>query len=227
LAGQFVFVDGKSTNGSFINGERVTAARQLADGDRITLGQTMVLKFSFLDEVEKLALVRVYEAAFRDALTGVFNRKYLEERLDSELAFANRHGTELSVIMMDLDHFKRVNDTHGHLAGDEVIKSSASLFVHSVRADDLVARYGGEEFLIIVRGVPVAGAAALAERARRAIAETVVPFAGIDLRVTVSSGVASLQCCGAKRDKAALLSLSDSRLYQAKQGGRNRVVGPQ
>jgi diguanylate cyclase (GGDEF)-like protein len=224
MGGVYAVLDDGSTNGTFVNGLRLEQATPLRDGDRIQLGQSTQLKFSLVRADERDALVRVYEAAFRDALSGAFNRKHLEERLDSELAFALRHGTELSLIMLDLDHFKKVNDTHGHLAGDLVIKTFADLLMRVVRTEDIVARYGGEEFVILTRGVPLAGAGALAERARQTLEGTVIPFSGNDLRVTCSSGVASLRCCGEQRDRATLLGLADGRLYKGKAAGRNRVA---
>ena len=224
LGGTYAIVDDGSTNGTFLNGVRLDQAKPLNDGDRIQLGQSTQLKFSLVRTDERDALVRVYEAAFRDALSGAFNRKHLEERLDSELAFALRHNTELSLMILDLDHFKRVNDTYGHLAGDLVIKTFAELLMRVVRIEDIVARYGGEEFVVLTRGVPLAGAAALGERARLTVEGTVIPFSGTSLRVTCSTGVASLTCCGDKRDRATLLGLADSRLYKAKEAGRNRVA---
>jgi len=223
VAGVYAVSDEGSTNGTFVNGARVSNATPIKDGDRIQLGQSTQLKFSMVQEDEMNALVRIYEAAFRDALSGAFNRKHLEERIDAELAFAVRHGTELSTVILDIDHFKKVNDTHGHLAGDLVIKTFAQTLMKVVRTEDLVARYGGEEFVILARGVSLEGTAALAERARQTLEATVIPWDGKELRVTCSGGAASLRCCGEKRDKATLLGLADARLYASKQGGRNRV----
>ena len=170
---------------------------------------------------------RMYDAALRDALTGVFNRKHLDERLDSELAYARRHvPSELSLVMMDLDHFKRINDTHGHLAGDAVLKGLASTLARAVRTEDLLARYGGEEFVIVTREVKVNEAVSMAERLRQRIASKPLVHEGKTFHVTVSAGVASLTCCGQNRDKETLLGLADKRLYAAKEAGRNRVVGP-
>jgi two-component system, cell cycle response regulator len=224
VAGNWMLADKGSTNGSYLNDQRVERPSRLSDGDRIRLGASTTLRFSLVDEVEENALRRVYEAAIRDALTGVANRKHLEERLASELAFALRHGTPLSVLIMDVDHFKRINDSFGHLAGDAVLRGVAGVLARGIRTEDLLARYGGEEFVVLARGIGVAEAAAMGERLRSLLASNVVTFEGREIRVTSSGGVASLACCGEKRDRATLLGLADSRLYQAKQTGRNRIV---
>jgi diguanylate cyclase (GGDEF)-like protein len=226
VAEQYIFKDAASRNGSFVNDARVTTAMPLCDGDRVQLGSSTVLRFSLVGEDEEQSLRRVYDAAIRDGLTGIFNRKHLEERLDAELAYAVRHGSPLSVVIVDVDHFKRVNDTFGHLAGDAVLKVVASLLAQCLRAEDLLARYGGEEFVIVTRGLDAAQALMMADRARVTVAGTAIPHAHQSISVTVSAGVASLTCCGSQRDKATLLGLADARLYQAKQSGRNRVVGP-
>jgi diguanylate cyclase (GGDEF)-like protein len=226
VADEYTFKDAGSRNGSFINDVRVTSATALCDGDRVQLGSSTVLRFSLVGEDEEQSLRRVYDAAIRDGLTGVFNRKHLEERLDAELAHAVRHGSPLSVVIVDVDHFKRVNDTFGHLAGDAVLKVVAALLAECLRAEDVLARYGGEEFVIVARGLDAPHALLMADRARVAVAGTPIHYADQSISVTVSAGVASLACCGPQRDKATLLGLADARLYQAKQSGRNRAVGP-
>ena len=132
VANDYVLKDTGSTNGTFVNDRRTTGAATLKDGDRIQLGLYTMLRFTLVSESEEHALRRVYEAAIKDGLTGVCNRKHFEERLAAELAYAARHGTPLSVVIFDVDYFKKVNDTHGHLAGDAVLKvvpaSSAPAF---------------------------------------------------------------------------------------------------
>ena len=174
-----------------------------------------------------MALKRMYEATLRDTLTSLFNRKHLDERLDSEIAFSRRHkGHELSIIMIDVDHFKQVNDTHGHLAGDAVLRAVAAAIVGAVRTEDFVARYGGEEFVIVARDIAAPAACALAERVRQTVAAGKVTYGEKDIRVTVSSGVASLVEAGEVRDRTTLLQAADRRLYVAKREGRDRVIGP-
>jgi diguanylate cyclase (GGDEF)-like protein len=228
LVGGFHFVDDNSTNGSAVNAVRVAPGTMvtLKDGDRIQLGSGTLLRFSLVDDTEVQALKGMYDAAFRDALTGAYNRKHLEERLEAELAFALRHSTDLSVLMLDVDHFKRVNDTHGHLAGDAILKTTAQVLQRQLRAEDLLARYGGEEFVVVARGITVPHTLVLGERLRSGIASAVTDFAGTELKVTISVGFATLRDCGEKRDKASLVAAADGRLYRAKEGGRNRVVGP-
>jgi two-component system cell cycle response regulator len=226
LSAQYMLADEHSTNGTFVNGIRVTEPVILRDGDRVQLGPIVLLRFSLVSELEERALQTMYESAHRDALTGVFNRKHLDERLDTELAYAQRHQTELAIILIDVDFFKKVNDSHGHLAGDAVLRHIGALLARTVRTEDVVARYGGEEFVVVARDVPIGKACAVAERIRQTIEQAVLPFEGKELRVTASSGVATLQCCGERRDKATLLGLADRRLYRAKELGRNRVMGP-
>ena len=224
MSGKFVFQDKGSTNGSFVNDERVVAAHTLKDGDRLRLGATTTLRFSLVDEQEEAELKKVYQAAQFDALTGILNRRALEERLDSELAFANRHNTELSIVMFDVDHFKRVNDTFGHLGGDAVLRTVADLVKRSLRAEDTIGRYGGEEFVVILRGIDLANGYTVADRLREMIAMTPIQFEAHMIQITASGGVASLRCTGDRRDRTTLLATADARLYRAKEGGRNRIV---
>ncbi|HXU06030.1 MAG TPA: sensor domain-containing diguanylate cyclase [Polyangia bacterium] len=157
----------------------------------------------------------------RDGLTGIYNRRKLEQVLDMEVQRARRYKQNLSLLMFDIDHFKRINDTHGHLVGDEAIRHVAKKALSTLRLTDFVARYGGEEFVALLPGEDISGASKAAERLREAIAK---PFtgAGVSLDVAVSIGVAGLRADmeGGK----VLLSEADQALYASKQGGRNRVT---
>ncbi len=165
--GAVVIVDLNSTNGTFCNGETIET-RTLQDGDKIQIGTTTILKFSFQDSVEEDFQRRQYESATRDALTECFNKKYFLERLPNEIAFATRRNKPLSLAMMDIDHFKRINDTFGHPAGDCVLRNVARLMQATVRADDVLARYGGEEFALIMRAPwPASDGRHCATRSRR------------------------------------------------------------
>lgn len=236
IGAEYMLADNKSTNGTWLNDVRVSEPVHLRDGDRIRLGATLTLRFSLLDEAEEQAMKAVYEAALYDGLTKVFNRKHLEDRLDAEVAFATRHATELSVVIVDIDFFKKVNDTYGHQAGDAVLKVVAQTLARTLRTEDLIARYGGEEFVVVARGIPISNACVAAERLRQAVIATPILWthhppgaitpAQISIPVTTSAGVASLTCCGETKDKATLLRIADQRLYRAKETGRNRVVGP-
>jgi diguanylate cyclase (GGDEF)-like protein len=155
-----------------------------------------------------------------DALTGCFNRRHLDARLSEEVLRCRRSGQPLSLIMADIDHFKRVNDTLGHAAGDELLKGIAGVFRGAMRERiDWVARYGGEEFVIVLPDTPIADAYAVAERLRAAVARARFANAGQEMRATASFGVTA----GAG-DAASLVERADALLYQAKAAGRNRVA---
>ncbi len=221
--GTFVLEDCGSLNGSYVNQQRVSK-HTLTHGDRLRFGSGVSLQFQLVTEEEEQVLCRLYEASVRDGLTGVFNRRCLDDRLLSEVAHARRHGRELNLIMVDIDFFKKVNDTHGHLAGDEVLKSVATLLAGSVRCEDLVARFGGEEFCIVTRDIPLAGAVKLAEQLRKAIEVRIVLFEETSLKITASFGVASLGAIPEdQRTPANLIEAADKALYRAKERGRNRV----
>jgi two-component system, cell cycle response regulator len=222
-AGGYVITDLGSANGTFVNGERVVAPTLLADGDLLQLGGAVALRYQLTDADGERVLVGLYEASVRDPLTGAFNREYLHERLLAEVAFARRHGTELSVVMFDLDHFKRVNDTFGHPAGDAVLSAVSATVRAGIRLEDVLARYGGEEFLVVLRAVPLAGAAALAERLRLRVAELRIATATGPVSVTASFGCAALSCCS-QANAVELVGIADRRLFAAKHLGRNRVA---
>lgn len=221
--GSYVLEDLGSTNGVFVNGQRVERT-ELEDGDRIQIGPSVVVRFGVTSAEEEALARRLYEGSTRDPLTGLFNRKYAGERLSAEVAYAQRHGTRLSLILGDIDLFKRINDGFGHAAGDVVLRIVAAQLQRTSRSEDVVARYGGEEFVVIVRGVEPPSVAILAERVRRAIERLTVPWESGTLKVTMSLGVASLVECGATGSPGALVALADERLYRAKAAGRNRVV---
>lgn len=218
-------VDLGSRNGTFVDGYRVDR-HQLRDGDRLQLGPAVQFRYAVTDDDEERLLRELYESSVRDPLTGMFNRKHFNERLLSELAFATRHKTELSLLLLDIDHFKRVNDTWGHLAGDQVLRSLGAIVGRTIRTEDVFARYGGEEFAIIARDINAVGGIALGERVRTLVEAARIDFEGNVLRVTVSVGVVTLRCIGSAVTPDAMVSLADKRLYDAKANGRNCVVGP-
>jgi two-component system cell cycle response regulator len=212
-----------SRNGTFIRGNRVTT-QALGEGDRLALGPAVEFRFGFTDEAEEGLLRRLYESSVLDPLTGAYNRKHFSERLSSELAYVKRHKTPLSMLMFDLDHFKRVNDTHGHLGGDHVLRTVSALVKKTLRAEDVFARYGGEEFAVIARGIDVDKALLFAERVRTVVEAARIDFNGTRVPVTISVGVASVACVGDPSPEG-LIAKTDERLYAAKRGGRNRSVG--
>lgn len=159
--------------------------------------------------------------SIRDPLTGLYNRRFMEETLERELARARRTHACLSVIMLDLDHFKRLNDNYGHPAGDSVLRAVSALLLGALRASDIACRFGGEELIVILPDCALEGAVARAEAIRAEFAAMTLYELGQPLTVTASFGVSSTTVCGA--DQSLLLKAADTALYKAKQGGRNRV----
>jgi diguanylate cyclase (GGDEF)-like protein len=211
-----------STNGTFVAGNRVVGRVELADGARVQIGHTL-LRFALLDDIEWDASKRVYEASVRDGLTGAFNRRYFEERLVGEFAFAARHGAPLCVLLADIDHFKRINDRWGHPAGDHVLRQIGAALRTMLRAEDIIARYGGEEFAVLARGIDVAGARVLAERMRSLVERTKIEWEGEPIKVTLSVGYAHNHSGPAIADPQRLVNDADKALYAAKRTGRNRI----
>ena len=223
--GQFWVEDLQSTNGTCVNCVRIAQPTRLRDDDRIQMGQSFILGFQLQDELQQKAVERLYESATKDPLTKLYNRRFLDERLTSEVAFAIRHRAPLTAILLDLDHFKSVNDNYGHPAGDQVLRRTASTMLRLVRTEDVCARYGGEEFCVLARGTVDTGGLALAERLRVAIAAQSVPLPeGQQLRITASLGVATFDGMHPYPDGAALLAAADHALYRAKESGRDRVI---
>jgi two-component system cell cycle response regulator len=222
--GSYTIEDLDSRNGTFVNGQRI-ARQALSEADRVGVGPITEFRFGFTDEDEEGLLRRLYESSILDALTGAFNRKHFYERMAGEIAYAKRHKTALSLIIFDLDHFKRVNDSLGHLGGDHVLRSVAGVVKRTLRAEDVFARYGGEEFAVIARGIEVERAYLFAERIRTTVASARIEFNRTNVPIPVSLGVASLACCGDAQGNEALVAKADERLYMAKRDGRNRSVG--
>ncbi len=218
--GTFQIVDLGSTNGTYVNDELVTVYT-LKNTDTIQIGTNTVFKF-VQDAVEEQYQRGLYESAVRDGLTGIYNKKYFQDALRQEFAISMRHQAPLALILFDLDHFKAINDTYGHPAGDYVLKKVAERVSATVRTEDVFARYGGEEFAIMVRQASEAQAIICAERCRAAINGSDFVFAGTPLRVTISLGVADLAHGDFARAED-LVATADRYLYRAKHGGRNRV----
>ncbi len=223
VCGRYVVEDLQSTNGTFVNGARVERVLPLDDGARIQLGVATLLRFTLQNDAELAVTKRVYEATVRDPLTGCYNRHFFDERLEAEFSYAKRHGAPLAVLFVDADHFKRVNDSYGHAAGDEVLKRLSELLRESVRSEDILARFGGEEFVILVRGIPDAGVRVVAERVRSGVEAMRIDFEGRAIPTTVSIGAASIGPDRTVESAVELLSRADAALYRAKAAGRNRV----
>lgn len=210
-----------SRNGTLVNDQDLRGTiRTLVDGDRITVG-TVILKFIESDTENKFHEV-IYRLKVEDALTGAHNKRYLMEFLEREVARASRHQGPLSLVIYDIDHFKRINDAYGHLAGDAILRESSALVKEMVRREDCFARYGGEEFCLVLPDVRADGAATLAERIRAKIEGQRFEFNGVHIPVTVSVGSAQLPA--SVHAPEPFIALADERLYRAKHAGRNRVV---
>ena len=217
---KFAVEDLGSRNGVFVGASRVTT-HELASGDRVQLGPRVLLRFALLDEAEATLQRELFESSVRDPLTKAYNKRYLGERLAAEIAHARRHSSALALLIFDLDDFKKINDQHGHLVGDGVLRAVADHVRALIRTEDVFARFGGEEFVLLVRGP--ADAVRLAERIRAAVSARPIVADGVSLPVTVSIGVALLEECGPEADGSALLAIADERLLRAKREGRDRV----
>ncbi len=182
----------------------------------------LLLLTRYIVEALRIREARVRELSRRDALTGIWNRGHLTELLTRETALAERMGWPLSLVVVDLDFFKRINDTHGHAAGDRALITTASVLRNNVRQIDHLGRYGGEEFLIILQNCDEETAETVAERCRRAICENPVEFDGHRFSLTASLGTATTR--GTQVDTDRLFHAADQALYRAKESGRNRVV---
>ena len=220
--GEYFVEDLGSRNGTFIQGKRITRAA-IKDDDWVQFGARVAFRFTLTDSRQEGLLRKLYESSTRDALTGAYNRRHFEDRLRAEIAFAVRHATDCALILLDLDHFKKVNDTYGHLAGDEVLRHLGTIANRALRTEDVFARFGGEEFAVILRGASTRGAGRLADRLRDALSQQHAVFEGQQIPVTLSAGCAALSCCAAPSSDE-VVAVADKRLYAAKLAGRNRVV---
>ena len=161
------------------------------------------------------------EQTLRDPLTGLHNRRYLEETLPRELSRAKRVGYPMALVMVDLDHFKRVNDTYGHPTGDAVLKAMASILLHGAREGDIICRFGGEEFLVALPNMTVENALARAKAWQTTLGNTSIQHGAFSIQITLSAGISAFPNNGADVD--TMLHLADEALYRAKANGRNRV----
>jgi diguanylate cyclase (GGDEF)-like protein len=188
-----------------------------------TAGLALVTLFAYVTARLRDRERRLYDAARTDPLTGTANRRRFLEVIDAELARAKRYGTELSCVLLDLDHFKGINDRYGHIVGDRVLVAAAEAFRAGLRAQDLIARWGGEEFVLLLPQTSLEGAEAVGERCRRSLEDVTVRSGDDRVGVTVSVGVATYPHPSLP-DADALLRFADEALYRAKSCGRNRVV---
>ncbi len=210
-----------STNGTCVNEERVASAR-LESGDRIQFGGC-IFKFLSSDHIELQYHEAVYSMMTRDGLTGTLNKRYFLDIIEREFERARHRGTPLALIMFDIDHFKKVNDSYGHLAGDEVLKEIGKRIGTVVAEHDIFARYGGEEFAILLPGVTKQEATKVAERCRAAVEARPFPTTVAALPITISVGVAECTALPSAVRSEQLIEAADQCLYAAKRSGRNQV----
>jgi diguanylate cyclase (GGDEF)-like protein len=219
--GSIEILDLESRNGTRVNGEPVTR-RTLQDGDKIQIGSTTVLKLDYQDSYDEALQRNLYESAMRDPLTRALNKRGFGESLVRECAFAVRHARPLSLLALDVDHFKRVNDTYGHPVGDYVLRRLVELIESVIRREDVLGRVGGEEFAILLRDIAPRGALDCAERIRAHVERSTFEAPGAVIPITISIGVATLEPA-TSLSPVGLFEAADRALYAAKHTGRNRV----
>lgn len=215
-------VDLDSTNGTLVN-EKPVREFELRDGDLIQIGET-IFKFLAGGNVETKYHQEMYKMTTVDGLTHAYNRRYFMEAFEREVQRARRYRRELCLAMVDIDLFKNINDTWGHLAGDHVLRETAKIIADSIRHEDIFGRYGGEEFALLLPEVGLAGALQVCERLRQKIEEMPFVFGNDEIRVTACFGLASTLALGDAPEVLALIDLADGKLYDAKHQGRNRVI---
>ncbi len=220
--GQWVIEDNASANGTWIDGQR-TASFILQGGEKIQLGSVIVIKFVLQDEIEAAFQKELYESATRDALTGLGSKRYFVEHLQIEFTYHRRTQRPLSIVMLDLDHFKKINDTYGHPAGDLILTHVGGLLNNVMRTGDAVGRYGGEEIIFLLRDTPLQGAKTFAERLRELIQGHIFIYQNQKIPVTASFGAATYTHQNYKTPEE-LIKAADQFLYKAKKEGRNRVL---
>jgi diguanylate cyclase (GGDEF)-like protein len=227
-----------STNGTFVNDEPIDR-RKLEDGDIVRFGEAVV-KFLAGTNIERAYHEEVYRLSILDGLTGVHNKRFFDEVLEREVARSQRHGSALSLVLFDIDHFKDINDTHGHLAGDTILVLLCRRIKPRIRREDVLARIGGEEFACLLTETQHPGALAFAEDLRQLVEREPFLSDGIAVKVTVSLGVGAFEppppppptrgplddtraTAATLKDALELVRRADERLYAAKRAGRNRV----
>jgi len=210
-----------STNGTYVNDELVDEY-VLRDGDLIKIGRC-IFKFLSGDNIENAYHEEIYRLTTIDGLTQVYNKRYFIETLEREIGRAQRYRRELSLIMFDIDDFKKINDTFGHLAGDHVLKQLASVIRSRIRREDILSRYGGEEFAIILPEIDNYNAMQFAEKIRSLVEMAGFKFEEADIPVTISIGVASIQ--QDLQEPHEFIRAADDHMYAAKERGKNCVVG--
>ena len=219
--GEYVVTDLGSTNGTFVNNQQKRESG-LRDGDYLRIGNC-IYRFLGGGNLEAEYHEEIYRLTVLDGLTQVHNRRYLTEFLDREIARSTRHTRPLALLMLDIDHFKSINDRYGHLVGDLTLRELCTRVKAVIRQDELLARYGGEEFAVVLPESDLAKAKIVAERIRDVMSRPPFSFNGVTYSVTVSIG-AAVTLPADPLLPSDLVARADKNLYQAKETGRNRVV---
>jgi diguanylate cyclase (GGDEF)-like protein len=217
----FIVNDLGSTNGTFVNDASVRE-RTLQDGDQIKIGHT-IFKFICGSNVELSYHEEIYRLMTFDGLTGAHNKRAFQTVMEREVSRSHRYQRPMSLVLFDIDHFKKINDDCGHLAGDAVLRQLAGLVMANVRREDVLSRVGGEEFTLILPELPLPAAHTVAEKLRALVERTPCKFEEQTIPLTASFGVAELGIVPPMQG-TELYAIADERLYAAKRGGRNRVV---
>jgi diguanylate cyclase (GGDEF)-like protein len=217
---QIILKDLDSTNGTYVNSEMIKQIT-LNAGDKIQIGDT-VLNLSYNDELEKEYHAKLFNYAVRDTYTGLYNKRFIINELENISRIARRSGRVFSIIIIDIDDFKQINDLYGHLSGDEYLKSIAELFTQSLREQDIAGRIGGDEFLILLPETTIDGAFQLAIRIRKNVEEFILKYLNFKIKTTISAGVCQYE--NTIKDVNELLDIADQALYEAKRSGKNNVM---
>ena len=219
-SGQRMITDLQSTNGTYINNMPILS-HFLKNGDQLKIGET-IFKYLVGSDVESAYHEEIYTMTIKDGLTEIYNKRYFEEALERELSRAQRHHRSLSMLIFDIDFFKKVNDTFGHLAGDYVLRELAAIISRRSRHEEVFARYGGEEFVVLLPESPNTEAFTLAEQLRSLVEGHKFVFEGEEIPVTISIGVITTNG-GEKLTSPEFIKAADEQLYIAKSEGRNCI----
>jgi two-component system, cell cycle response regulator len=220
--GRMLVKDLGSTNGTYLNDQEVTQETALRSGDLIKVGGS-IFKFLTGDNVELQYHETIYTLTIVDGLTGVNNKRYFLEYLEREMGRCHRYGRPLTLMMFDIDFFKKINDVHGHLAGDYVLRELSQTIKRMVRKEQCFARYGGEEFALVVPEDGLEKSRIFAEKIRHTIEKKQFVFENQEIPVTLSLGMADMT--PDMVEPLQFIKVADANLYKAKKTGRNRVVG--
>ncbi|CAM3510285.1 GGDEF domain-containing protein [Corallococcus sp. ZKHCc1 1396] len=220
--GKMFVEDLQSTNGTYLNDKEVLQAQPLRSGDLVKVGGS-IFKFLDGDNIETQYHETIYTLTIADGLTGINNKRYFLEYLEREMGRSHRYQRTLSMFMFDIDHFKQINDVHGHLAGDYVLRELAQSIKRLVRREQCFARYGGEEFAVVMPEDGPDKARLFAEKIRKLVEDKVFTFEDKVIPVTISLGVAEV--APEMSEPTQFIKVADMNLYKAKKTGRNRVVG--